>query len=140
LLPLTVDLYKALDYITVKLQSFTLYSFPLSPLRSFARTFVLPDDVNFDFIRSWFNNNDRLTIEAKKKRRPTNRAILIEVDPSMQIFIKTFSGKTITLDIGAFDAVETLRAVIQEREGIPRENLRSSHLGRKTTRRRPHSR
>jgi ubiquitin len=35
----------------------------------------------------------------------------------MQIFIKTLTGKTITLDVEASDAVDAIKQKIQEKEG-----------------------
>jgi ubiquitin C len=37
----------------------------------------------------------------------------------MQMFIKTSAGKTITLDVGACDHNDEIKAKIQDREGIP---------------------
>lgn len=38
---------------------------------------------------------------------------------SMQIFVKTLTGKTITLDVDAADTVETIKQKITDKEGIP---------------------
>jgi ubiquitin len=37
----------------------------------------------------------------------------------MQIFVKTLTGKTITLDVEANDSIESVLSQIQDKEGIP---------------------
>ena len=48
----------------------------------------------------------------------------------MQVVVKTLNGKTIAVDVDSSDSVESVKQMMQDREGVPVEQMRLVYGGK----------